>query len=639
MCGLAGAAGLIDQAVVAAVDRMNDAQAHRGPDGEGRWSSGLSGDFEVAMAHRRLAILDLTPGGAQPMRSEETGDVLVFNGEIYNYRDLRAELEASGTRFVSNSDTEVILRAYAAWGLAAVPRFRGIFAFALWDARQRKVHLVRDPMGVKPVYWTVRGRTVFFASEVRALLAAGIDRRLDPTAVASFLWHGFVVGPQSIIHGVKIVPAGTHLTFDGGHLEPTPITYWRLPVASPGSTTPAAVAETLRETVRMQLVSDVPVGVFLSGGIDSTSVAALACESAGAGGIKTFNIGFDDPDLDESRYARDVAQALGTEHHALRLTEADFRRQLPDALDSIDQPTFDGINTYLLSRAVREAGMTVGLAGAGGDELFGGYKSFVDLPLASRIGRLSSLAGNAMQGLTGMATRAALALGVVPPQTRWGKLADVISSGGDFVELYQTEYGLFSSEFYANLATKDVTPADGPLPWGLTGEQMARARAVIGDDRSLHAVSGLELNSFIRQRLMRDMDAASMAVSLELRVPLLDHKVIEQVAGLDERSRFLPLGRKELLRKTALSRLDPKIFERPKSGFVLPIDTWCRRGVRQQMEDAYHDAEMCERVGINAKVAATLWHSFLRGNPGLYWSRVWAIFILVSWCARHRVAL
>ena len=639
MCGLAGAAGLIDQAIVAAVDRMNDAQAHRGPDGQGRWTSGSAGHFDVALAHRRLAILDLTPGGAQPMHSAETGDVLVFNGEIYNYLELRAELEAAGTRFVSNSDTEVILRAYAAWGLAAVPRFRGIFAFALWDARQRKLHLVRDPMGVKPVYWVVRGRTVFFASEVRALLAAGIERRLDPTAVASFLWHGFVVGPQSIIQGIKIVPAASHLTFEEGRLEPAPVTYWRLPAASPGTTTRAAVAETLRETVRMQLVSDVPVGVFLSGGVDSTSVAALACESAGAGVIKTFNIGFDDPALDESRYARDVAQALGTEHRSLRLTEADFRRQLPDALDSIDQPTFDGINTYLLSRAVREAGMTVGLTGAGGDELFGGYKSFVDLPRASQIGRLSSPAGKAIQGLAGAATRAALALGVVLPQTRWGKAADVISSGGNFVELYQTEYGLFSSEFYAHLTTRDVTSAGGALSWGLTEEQMARARAVIGDDRSLHAVSGLELNSFIRQRLMRDMDAASMAVSLELRVPLLDHKVIEQVAGLDEHSRFLPLGRKELLRRTALARLDPRIFDRPKSGFVLPIDTWCRRSVRQQMEDVYHDAAMCERVGVNAKVAATLWHSFLRGNPGLYWSRVWAIFILVSWCARHRVAL
>ncbi|HEX7477849.1 MAG TPA: asparagine synthase (glutamine-hydrolyzing), partial [Polyangiales bacterium] len=445
MCGLVGAAGRIDEQTVMAVGRMNDAQAHRGPDGQGVWTSGRDPErFEVSLGHRRLAIIDLSPAGAQPMHDADTGCVIVFNGEVYNYAELRAELSARGARFVSGSDTEVILRAYAAWGLDAVRRFRGIFAFALWDPRTRVLHLVRDPLGIKPLYWTLRGRSVYFASELRALLAGGAPRKLDPVGVASFLWHGFVVGPNTMIESVQLLPAGSTVTLSERQLAPEPELYWQLPAAADGSTTEEELAHTLRQSVQLQLVSDVPLGVFLSGGVDSSAVAALACEVS-SGTVKTFNIGFEDPELDESRHAEAVARALGTEHRCLRVTEDDFRRQLPRALDAIDQPTFDAINTYLVSRAVREAGVTVALAGTGGDELFGGYRSFRDLPRAGRVPRLPGLFGAVVHGAGRAVTAAALAFGSVPPQTRWGKLADVLSAGGDFADLYQSSYGLFSS--------------------------------------------------------------------------------------------------------------------------------------------------------------------------------------------------
>jgi asparagine synthase (glutamine-hydrolysing) len=636
MCGLAGAAGAIGDDVIAAVGSMSHAQAHRGPDGDGQWTSVSSDGFGISLAHRRLAVIDLSNGGAQPMHNAETGDVVVFNGEIYNFAALRAELEAAGARFASSSDTEVILRAYQAWGLDAVRRFRGIFAFALWDARRQALHLVRDPMGVKPLYWTVRNRTVYFASELRALLAAGIERRLSPSAVASFLWHGFVVGPQTIVDGVEVLPPASYLTITAGNLRPTPQQYWRLPPASEGKASTASVAHTLQETIRMQLVSDVPLGVFLSGGVDSTVIAALACETRAAE-IRTFNIGFEQPDLDESRHATEVARVLGTRHVSLRLGEADFRRQLPKALDAIDQPTFDGINTYLLSRAVRDAGMTVALAGTGGDELFGGYRSFVDLPRATRLSRAAGALSGALQGLAGLATSAALGLGVVPPQTRWGKLADVVSSGGALIDLYQAEYGLFSSVLFGRLRAGRAALA--PVASGLTAEQRATYAAALSDASSLHDISSLELSSFIRERLVRDQDAASMAVALEMRVPFLDHVVIEEIAGLPTHERFMPLGRKNLLRQLVMARIDPQTFDRPKSGFVLPVDDWCRRGMREQMDDLYHDKDLCERAGIDGRTAVALWRSFLGGGPGLYWSRVWAIFVLLDWCRRHRVSL
>ncbi len=626
MCGVAGVVGRVDESVVDALSAMSAAQRHRGPDGEGVFVSGRS-DFDVALAHRRLAIIDLSAAANQPMHDQASGCVIVFNGEIYNFAALRQQLEAGGARFATHGDTEVILQAY----LAAVPRLRGIFAFALWDPRSRVLHLARDPLGIKPLYWAQRGSTVYFASEVRALLAGGQPRMLDPEGIASFAWQGFVRGPGTIVRGVELLPAASTLTFSASAMRPEPRTYWRLPRAAPGTVSREELASTLREAVAMQLVSDVPVGVFLSGGIDSSAVAALACE-AGRGAVRTFNIGFDESALDESRFADQVAEQLGTEHRTLRVSATDFRRSLPDALGSLDQPTFDGINTYLVSRAVREAGITVALAGTGGDELFGGYKSFVDLPRGQRLPRLPGM-GLAMHLLTSAATRGALRFGEVPPQTRFGKLADVVRAP-DLAALYQASYALFSSELYHALTAR-LSPRSR---LGLSREQHD-ALARLSQGPTLHAISNLELASFIGERLLRDTDAASMAVSLEARVPLLDHVLIEKVAGLDERERFWPLGRKQALRTAALHKLDPAIFERPKSGFVLPIEAWCRQALKATMDEAFADQAAFLRVGLEPRVVAALWRSFCAGRPGIYWSRIWALYVLADWSQRHRMSL
>ncbi|MBI1944063.1 MAG: asparagine synthase (glutamine-hydrolyzing) [Deltaproteobacteria bacterium] len=634
MCGIAGAVGLIDDDVVGAVRSMSRAQAHRGPDGEGFFQS-ATGDFEVALAHRRLAIIDLSTNANQPMVEPASGCVVVFNGEIYNFAELRAELAAKGAVFRTKSDTEVILHAWLAWGPDAVKRFRGIFAFALWDPRARTLSLVRDPLGVKPLYVAQRGATLYFASEVRALLDGGQPRRLDPTGLAGFAWQGFVRGPGTVVEGVQLLPAASTLTLTAASPRQAPTSWWSLPKARPGTTSRERLAEVLREAVRLQLVADVPLAVFLSGGVDSSAVAALAVE-AGQGRVRTVNIGFDEAALDESRYAAAVARALGTEHQSLTITGADFERQLPDALASLDQPTFDGINTYLVSRAVRAAGMTVALAGTGGDELFGGYRSFVDLPRALRVPRGGALGGAAHLLARGL-TRAALTLGQVPPQTRFGKLADVLGAE-DLVALYQASYALFSRELYAELTAPLAARLAAHLTDGLTAEQR-RALGAVSGAPALHAVGNLELASFIGERLLRDTDAASMAASLEARVPLLDHVLIETVAGMDEDARFRPLGKKQALRDAALGRLDPKLFDRPKQGFVLPIEAWAKKTLKPAMDEVYGDARALASVGLDARAAAALWRSFSAGRPGIYWSRVWAPFVLVDWARRHRLTL
>jgi asparagine synthase (glutamine-hydrolysing) len=668
MCGIAGAVRRIPAPGEAApppsgriralVDTISRAERHRGPDGCGVWQSAAQ---EVVFGHRRLAILDLSEAGAQPMVDCASGCAVTFNGEIYNFDHIRRDLETLGESFRSSSDTEVILKAYARWGIDAVERFRGIFALALWDPRARAVHLVRDQMGIKPLYWTVvtddetGEEVVLFASEVRALLASGaVARRLDPAAVASYLWHGFVVGPHTILDGIHLLPAASILTLRAAGANDRRNSrcvreYWRMPPSADRQTTVADLRDELTKTVNMQLVSDVPLGIFLSGGIDSSAVAALASEVVPEP-VHTFTIGFDVPAYDESHHARRVADAIHSRHTSVLLTEQAFQAQLPDALAAIDQPTFDGINTFFVSRAAREAGMTVALAGTGGDEVFGGYASFAEIPRVREVSswfplaRVNGAVRRAVDETVTLGSRFANevawnVLGVAPPQTRWGKIADVARATPDPVRLYQVFYALFTRETQTMLASELVRKAQRQQQHGLPPEVAAAWRERIAGSELRHAISVLELSSFLGERLLRDTDVASMAVALEVRVPLLDPVLTETVAGIDPTRRFSPPGRKQLLRDVALSRLDPAIFERPKSGFVLPIDTWARRRLQPQMQAVFEDGALARRAGLRGETVRTLWRSFRDGRRGLYWSRVWALYVLLSWCRTYDVEM
>jgi len=667
MCGIAGAVRRIPESPDAArprserigalVGKISQAQRHRGPDGYGLWQSRGQ---EVVFGHRRLAILDLSEAGAQPMVDDDSGCAVTFNGEVYNFPEIRRELEGLGETFRSSCDTEVVLKAHKRWGIDAVARFRGIFALALWDPRARAVHLVRDPMGIKPLYWTVvrddaiGEEVVLFASEVRALLASGaVARRLDPAAVASYLWQGFVVGPNTILEGVSLLPAASILTLEAGDSTRRRNThrvrqYWRMPSSAARKTTVAELRDELVNAVRMQLVADVPLGVFLSGGIDSSAVAALASEAV-PGAVHTFTIGFDVAAYDETRHAQQVADAVQSRHTCSVLTEQDFLQQLPDAFTAVDQPTFDGINTYFVSRAARAAGMTVALAGTGGDEVFGGYRSFVQIPRMLGAGAWVPFADEgigrrALDATVSLGARLASGLSwdilkMAPPQTRWGKVADVFRSAHDALGLYQVSYALFTRETQAVLADSAVRQAQRRQKHGLPADVAAAWRQRIDGSETRHAVSVLELSSFIGERLLRDTDAASMAVGLEVRVPLLDHVLAETAAGIDPVRRFSPAGKKQLLRDVALGKLDPALFDRPKSGFVLPIDTWARRRLQPQMHALFADEGAARRAGLRSEAVGTLWRSFTDGRPGLYWSRVWALYVLLSWCRSHDVSL
>jgi asparagine synthase (glutamine-hydrolysing) len=451
------------------------------------------------------------------------------------------------------------------------------------------------------------------------------------------------------VEGVNLLPAASILTIrphDPGRGADVcrPRRYWSLRSSPRRRTDVAEVQQELARTVGMQLVADVPLGVFLSGGVDSSAVAALASEAA-PGAVHTFSIGFEGAAraYDETGYAQQVADALHSRHTRWVLSEQTFRDQLPDAFTAIDQPTFDGINTYFVSRAARNAGMTVALAGTGGDEVFGGYRSFVEIPRLVRAAAWLP-SGRAWNGAATLGARLAHhvfwdRLKAATPQTRWGKLADVARAGTDVLGLYQVCYALFTRETQEALADRAVREAQARQAHGLPGAVAAAWRQRIAGSELRQAVSALELSSFAGERLLRDTDAASMAVALEVRVPLLDHVLAETVAGIDPARRFSPPGRKQLLREAALARLDPAIFDRPKSGFVLPIDAWARQSLQPRMEATFADAALAARVGLHPEAVRTLWRSFLAGRPGLYWSRIWAIYVLLSWCQTHDLAL
>jgi asparagine synthase (glutamine-hydrolysing) len=646
MCGIAGIVGRLDGDNRAALERMNRAMVHRGPDASGLWEAAPDErGWGPMLAHRRLSILDLSPSGAQPMVDPATGHVIVFNGEIYNYLELRERLSSQGQTFESTGDTAVMLRALGLHGRRAVGWLRGMFAFAHWDPGRRRLLLARDALGIKPLYlarnhdgavtWSIA-----FASELRALLASGLlgRPRLDPRAVASVVWNGFVIGPETAVAGVELLKPGRLVEFDGAGAETLAERFWAIPERAPAPPlNEEELAEALEKGLVQHLASDVPLAVFLSGGVDSSAVANLA-QRATRGPIHTFTLAFEEQELNEGPIARRVAAAIGTQHQEVVLTEGHFVEHLGSALDSLDQPTFDGLNSFYMSRAIRGAGFTVALAGTGGDELFGGYPSFRDLPVLHRFaGRLDWLPRRLQVAATRLATWPLRWVGgAVPPQTRWAKLPEMVRRGDELLALYQLAYALFLPEFQRELLAPGIA---GLLTEGLPAE-IARQLAEETRGRSARsAISVMEQRLFLGERLLRDNDVASMAVSLEQRVPLVDQVLFETVDRLPDPVRYDPVGRKAILRRIGLRGLDPALFERPKRGFVLPFDLWIRRGLSKTMDDTMRDPQAVAAAGLHPPAVQRLWRAFADRAPGMYWSRVWALYVLIRWCQRNQVAV
>ncbi|HEV7486118.1 MAG TPA: asparagine synthase (glutamine-hydrolyzing) [Thermoanaerobaculia bacterium] len=575
MCGINGIVSFGAGWLAIDIDelmRTREAMRSRGPDAAGIW---LSSDGRVGFGHRRLSIIDVSDRANQPMVSREGDMVLTFNGEIYNFRELREELERDGETFATTSDTEVVLRMYRRWGDAMLPRLRGMFAFAIWDARKNTLFLARDPYGIKPLYYANDGKTFRFASQVKAILAGGgVSVTRDPAGIVGFLLRGHVPEPFTMYEAIRQMPAGNSMTVtrDGGS-EPRP--YFSIASILRDAVNErrhysdderaAIIAESVRESVRYHLVSDVPVGAFLSSGRDSSTIVALASETATS--LRTVTLRFSEyagTEKDEAPLAAQVAMQYGTTHRTSTLNGEEFRNELPRALEAMDQPSFDGLNSYFVCKAAAELGWKVALSGTGGDELFGGYTTFRIIPRVVRMFgafKYTPSAAAAFRRVYGRMTS--------NPARFSPKTAYTLQYCTSYEGAYLMKRGLFLPDEVASIVGEDVARE------GLKRLNLLHAiRDAITPDpgTGFARIAAMESALLLRNQLLRDIDWASMAHSLEVRVPLVDAFLLRNVAPVVFSTR--KRDGKELLSRSPHRALPEAILTRKKTGFTIPNVAW-----------------------------------------------------------------
>jgi asparagine synthase (glutamine-hydrolysing) len=578
---------------------------------------------------RRLAIFD-PANGHQPMVTGDGRFHLVFNGAIYNHRELRAELGPQGYAFKTNCDTEVLLAAFAHWGEACLPRLRGMFSFAVWDAREQRLFLARDAFGIKPLYVHHDGPRLLFASESNALLASGaIATEIDPSAVADYLSWLAVPAPRTIWRGLSSLRPGECATFQAGRLDVHAWwTFQKIPSEAAPCTTRAEFIRELRtrldDTIRAHLLADVPVGAFLSGGLDSAVIVALM-QRAGAARLKTFSIGFDESEFSEAALAEKTARHLGTEHHASVLTGAQVSGDLEKILGSLDQPTGDGINTYYVSRAARAGGVTAALSGLGGDELFGGYPSFRDLPrLARWLPLWRSLPSGLRETVLGRLARRG---------TRARKFADFLRHANNAHELAALQRRVFSETTGRSLLHPDLQAALPRQP--PHHPQLATLAAELAAAGHFELISAWELRTYMADVLLRDSDVMSMRHSLELRVPFVDRPLVEWLWHQPARFKDDRAHPKSALADAVADVLPPEILHRKKQGFTLPFAVWMRRELRPFLEETFSTASTGRSGFFAAEAVQGFWKNFLAGDDTREWSRVWSLAVLIAFVNRR----
>jgi asparagine synthase (glutamine-hydrolysing) len=625
MCGIAGIAGLKGlDAPDALVKRMTDAIAHRGPDAEGVWR----GD-DVVLGHRRLSIIDLSDAGTQPFHSADGRYQIVYNGEIYNYRELRTALEAQGVVFRTATDTEVLLAAFAHEGIACLTKLHGMFAFALWDAQEQELFIVRDRMGIKPVYLHEKEGQLLFSSELRALLATDrVPRTLDPDALIDYVRYATVHAPATLVKDVRMLMPGHYLHWKNGVSS---IQRWwhlvadaRMEAAElPIATVKREVRDRLARAVEKRLVSDVPFGAFLSGGIDSSAVVGLMAE-ASSSPVHTFSVIFDEEKFSEERYAKLVAKKFNTEHTAIRLRPDDMLRLLPNALEAMDHPSVDGPNTYVVSKVTKEAGITMALSGLGGDELFAGYDVF-----ARTLGLLKqnwiTVLPKSLRAAAGAAYKGARRTAAAT------KAAELMKARSFAIEdTYPLSRLTFTNAELRAFTRLPQLPSNAVqhIISDLLHEEQGSSLPLLSQ------VSIAELSTYLQNVLLRDTDQMSMAHALEVRVPFLDHELVEFVLGVADTHKF-PHTAKQLLVDSLGDLLPREIVDRPKMGFTLPWEHWMKHELKSFCEARL--ARLGQRPEFDPKGVQALWQRFLGGDKRITWSRVWYLVVLADWIERNGI--
>ena len=647
MCGICGVIGIQRSELAEEITRrMMGALEHRGPDDEG-----LLVVPSAALGMRRLSIIDL-PGGHQPVFNETGNVAVVFNGEIYNFPQLRKMLEGRGHAFRTHSDTEVIVHAYEEWGEHCLRELRGMFAIAIWDARssatsggtsgeaaqRAQIFLARDRLGIKPLYYAVAGGALLFSSEVRSLLASGrLQPRLSPNSLEAYLTFGSVAEPSTLVEGVFSVPPGHCLAFpaDAPPAKPAPKPYWIYSDAvlqqegpKPKNLQEAAklLRPLLEETVRDHMIADVPLGVFLSSGLDSTALVALG--SRFQSDLHTFTVVFPEQRFSEAEISRETAKRFKTRHQEVLLSPSVLVDQLEDAVKSLDQPTMDGLNTYFVSRAARQAGLKVALSGLGSDEIFGGYSTFESTPRAAFVAGLGRWTPGPFRSLTAaMAVRIAAGDAVRKAAATW-------RSPRDFPHAYYFTRLLFTPSRVRRLLApyfeSDEYSGSHENPWR---ERMRETTRQAGRLDSFTSVSCFELQSYMVNTLLRDTDAASMANSLEVRVPFLDHRLVEFVGRLPKNAKYMREVQKSLLVEALSGLLPDEVVGQAKRTFTLPWEVWLRGPLGVRLSQDLANLTPPLRQYLNPRAVRGAWQNFVIGQTN--WSRPWSLFVLNEWVRHH----
>lgn len=608
---------------------MCQSMAHRGPDAEGTYiKPGLG------LGHRRLSIIDLSEAANQPMINADGRYTIVYNGELYNYQNIRSKL--NDYPFKTNSDTETILAAYITWGSDCLQEFNGMFAFAIWDNERQEMFIARDRLGIKPLYFWSDDDKFVFASEVRSLLASGlVDRKLNKEVLNDYLRYQTVQGSDTMVEGVKMFPAGHYaLVGKEGFSPPSqnsgragvfrfwdPIKSSRTVDTNDSKTLQKNIKELIFESVERRLVADVPFGAFLSGGIDSSAVVAAMSEVQ-SGPVSTFSVSFDEEAFSEEKYAQIVAKKFGTDHHNIRLTASDLLDDIPHALKAMDHPSGDGINTYTVSKATKNAGITMALSGLGGDEIFSGYPVFRQMESLHRLSFLKYLPRAARNGLGQL-------IELVKPGVAGRKIHDVLSTPHfTFDEIYPVSRQLYSERDLSSILNTDIQKN-----W--VQERVYKILKEAENTLSLQSLVTLfESNSYLEPVLLRDTDQMSMAHALEVRVPFLDHTLVEYMLNVPDREKLKGFP-KELLVMSFGDLLPPEVYQRKKMGFVFPWEHWLRNELRPLIEEKLSALEKYN--SFNSSVIKEKWDSFLRKDPSVNWVMIWSLVVLSNWLEENQI--
>ncbi len=629
MCGINGIYGLEHTTLAKQkIAAMNTCMKHRGPDDEGIYAK-----EKTALGHRRLSIIDLSAAGHQPMQSADGRYHIVYNGELYNYKELKFELQRvvakSGQQayfFQTNTDTEVIIAAYARWGADCLQRFNGMFAFAIWDDQQKELFIARDRMGIKPLYYCFTNGVLAFSSEIRSLLESDlIPRKLDTNALIDYLRYQTVHAPDTIVKGVKMLMPGHFIQVKNDKVTVHP--YWD--IIKNVSTSAAGknyqevckdVNTLLTKAVERRLQADVPFGAFLSGGIDSSAIVGLMSKVS-AEKIKTFSVTFDEHEFSEARYAQLIAKKFNTDHHEIKLKPADFIDQLPHALKAMDHPSGDGPNTYVVSKATKEAGITMALSGLGGDELFAGYdvfNRFLELKnknVLTRMPRfLRASGGNALT--------------LVKPGIASEKIAELMKQPSiDFTSFYPLSRQVLMDKKIKTIV-KDTALTKNKIAEQLKKQDLSSLTSDISK------VSYGEITTYMQNVLLRDTDQMSMAHALEVRVPFIDYTLVEYVLGVPDKYK-IPKSPKKLLVDALGDLLPPEIVNRPKMGFTFPWKDWMQLELKSFCEEKL--IALSKRSFFVEQELMKLWTDFLAGAPHITWSRIWYLVVLENWLQENRM--